>query len=66
MVKALSFRLNSVSTHFLSCLLKRPVKHNFLDIDLTTFLGAGNSGNTSVMRLISFSNLIRFEKSKKN
>ena len=62
MVKVLSFRLNSVSTHFLSCLLKRPVKHNFLDIDLTTFLGAGNSGNTSVMRLISFRKAFQFNK----
>ena len=50
---------DSVSTHFPFCLSKGPLKHGFLDIYLTMFLGAGISGNTSAMRILFFGKYLK-------
>ena len=39
---------------------------DFLDIDLTTFFGVRNFGNTSAMRVIFFSKCSKFELDFKN
>ena len=51
---------NSVSTYLLCCLSKSPLKHDFLDIYLTTFFGALNFGNRSDMTVILFGKCSKF------
>ena len=54
MVEVLSFKFEHIWTRFPSCFSKDPLKRDFLDIDLTTFFGVSNFGNTSAMRFIFF------------
>ena len=69
MVKVLSFKFQHIWARLPCCSSKDPLKQDFLDIDLTTFFGVSNFGNTSAMRVIFslkiFKILTRFQKCKK-
>ena len=54
MVKVLSFKFQLIWARLPCCFSKDPLKRDFLDIDLTTFFGVSNFGNTSAMTLIFF------------
>ena len=53
-------------SHLPCCLSKDPLKHGFLDIYLTLFLGAGISRNTSATRSSFFGNCLKFNIDFKN
>ena len=46
--------------HLLRCLSMGLLKHDFLDIYLTTVFGALNFGNTAVIMLILFGKYLKF------
>ena len=52
MVTLVSFKLQHCLIPFTFCLSKGPLKLDFLDIYLKTFLAIRNFGNTSAMRVI--------------
>ena len=54
MAKVVSFRFQQCLVPLSMLLVKGPLKENFLEICLTTFLGVRNFGNTSAMRVIFF------------
>ena len=66
MVKVLSFKFQLIWARLPCCFSKDPLKRDFLDIDLTTFFGVRNFGNTSAMRVIFFSKCSKFELDFKN
>ena len=61
-----SSHFNSFSARLPCCLSKGPLKRDFLDNYVTTFLGVRNFGNTSAMRVIFFAKmfniLFKFQK----
>ena len=54
MVKVLSFNFQHIWARFPSCFSKDPLRQDFLDVQLTTFFGVHNFGNTSAMTVIDF------------
>ena len=54
MVKVLSFKFQLIWARLPYCFWKDPLKQEVLDIDVTTFFGVSNIGNTSAMRVIFF------------
>ena len=42
------------------------MKHGFLDISLSIFFGAGNSGDTSALSVIFFGKCLKFKKEFRN
>ena len=42
------------------------MKHGFLDISLSIFFGAGNSGDTSALSVIFFGKCLKFKKEIRN
>ena len=66
MIKVPLCRFQQSLVPFARFFLKRPLKQDFTDIYLTNFLEDGNLGNTSAMRVISFSKCVAFNVDFKN
>ena len=66
MVKVVRCRFQQFLVLLTCCFRKVPPKGDFLEIFLTTFFGVCNYKNTSVMRVISFSNSSKFNLAFKN
>ena len=58
-LKVLASRLQQSVDPFAICLSKSPLKHGFLDINLTFFFGAAISEKTSAMTVIFFWQMFR-------
>ena len=54
MVKVLSFKFQDIWARFHCGFSKDLPRRDFLDVDLTTFFGVHNFGNTSAMTVIDF------------
>ena len=54
MVKVLSFKFQHIWVRFPCCFSKDPLRRDFLDVDLTTFFGVPNFGNTSAITVTDF------------
>ena len=70
MLKMLPFRIEQCLSQLPCCLLKGPLKWDFLGIYLTTFLRVRSFGNTSAMRVIFFLKVFKiffaFQKGRKS
>ena len=54
MVKVLSVKFQLIRARLPCCFSQDPPKRDFLDIDLTTFFGVPNFGNTSAITVTDF------------
>ena len=66
MIKMLSFKCQQCLAHLSCCLLKVPLKRDFLNNYLTTFFGLCNLRHTSSITLIFFLKMLKYNLDFKN